>query len=75
MDTQTQITVHGMTCHSCVRHVRGALLGLDGVEAVEVTLADGLARVRHDPDAAPVPALIAAITEIGYSAASAPPGR
>jgi copper chaperone CopZ len=40
------ISVDGMTCENCVRHVKEALEGLTGVTAVEVSLEEGEARVR-----------------------------
>lgn len=69
--TTTLLDVQGMTCGACVRHVRSALLRIDGVEAVDVTLATGAVRVRHDADDAPVARLVAALTGAGYPATSA----
>ena len=40
------ISVDGMTCENCVRHVKEALEGLTGVTAVEVSLEQGEARVQ-----------------------------
>jgi copper chaperone CopZ len=40
------ISVDGMTCENCVRHVKEALEGLTGVTAVEVSLEEGEARVQ-----------------------------
>ena len=40
------ITVGGMTCENCVRHLRDALLDLPGVEGVQVDLASGLAVIE-----------------------------
>lgn len=37
------ITVTGMTCANCVRHVRDALADLPGVSGVEIELASGRA--------------------------------
>lgn len=69
--TQVIITlrVSGMTCNGCVKHVDAALRGVPGVTAVEVDLANGRAKVVHDPDKAPVPALVAAVDAAGYEAA------
>ncbi|MFZ5477857.1 MAG: heavy-metal-associated domain-containing protein [Myxococcota bacterium] len=67
-DNETLLDVQGMTCGSCVRHVRSALLVLDGVEAVDVKLTEGRVRVRHDADDAPVARLVEALAEAGYPA-------
>ena len=67
----TTLTVLGMTCGSCVRHVGDALRALDGVVAVEVKLPDGLAVVAHDPGRASVAAMVAALDAAGYRAQAA----
>ncbi|MFZ5476834.1 MAG: heavy-metal-associated domain-containing protein [Myxococcota bacterium] len=68
---ETLFDVQGMTCGSCVRHVRSALLRIDGVAAVDVKLAEGKVRVRHDADDATVPRLVEALAEAGYPATPA----
>jgi copper chaperone len=67
----TLLAVEGMTCHACVTHVRKALMEVDGVENVDVRLAEGRVRVRHDADAAPIPELVEALAEAGYPATPA----
>jgi Cu+-exporting ATPase len=64
---KTELSITGMTCNGCVRHVEKALRGIPGVTAVEVVLADQRATVVHEP-AAEVPALVAAVVEAGYQA-------
>jgi copper chaperone len=64
----TTLRISGMTCNGCVKHVVAALRGLPGVGAVEVDLADGQARVSHDPEQSPAATLIAAVTDAGYEA-------
>lgn len=64
----TTLTVHGMTCGSCVRHVGDALRALDGVVTVDVKLRDGLAVIEHDPGRASVDAMITALDAAGYQA-------
>ena len=59
-----------MTCNRCVEHVDGALRAVPGVSAVEVILAENYAKVVHDPEQSPVPALIIAVETAGYSAAA-----
>ena len=62
----TTLTVEGMTCSNCVRHVEGALRELEGVGKVTVELATGEVRVEHDPARATVDQMVAAIVEAGY---------
>lgn len=64
----TTLRVSGMTCNGCVKHVDTALRELPGVTAVEVDLANGRAKIVHDPAQSPIPTLIAAIDEAGYQA-------
>ena len=64
----TVLNVSGMTCGKCVRHVSDALRELQGVENVDVSLNDAQAVVRHDPAAAPIATLIAAVSDAGYDA-------
>ena len=69
---RTLLTVHGMHCGSCVRHVQDALAALPGVSA-EVDLAAGRATVARPPSVR-VADLLAALDEAGYAAADATPG-
>lgn len=69
MDTiETKLSVTGMTCGSCVKHVRGALLALDGVDAAEVDLDAKLARIRHDPATTTAAELVRSVVAAGYGA-------
>ncbi|MBI2953417.1 MAG: heavy-metal-associated domain-containing protein [Chloroflexi bacterium] len=65
---EISLSVRGMTCGSCVRHVQSALKELAGVEAAEVNLATGTARVRYNPAQATVQALKEAVKNAGYAA-------
>ena len=60
----TTLEVHGMTCQSCVRHIRDALR-LDGVARVDVRLADGRVEIEHDARSSEA-ALIDAVRAAGY---------
>jgi copper chaperone CopZ len=40
------VSIAGMSCENCQRHVQEALAGLDGVTQVEVSLEAGTADVR-----------------------------
>jgi copper chaperone len=65
-DRETQLNVTGMTCHSCVRHVDDALRELAGVHKVQVQLREGKVLVKHDPQSAPVSAMMQALQDAGY---------
>ncbi len=67
MTTET-LTIDGMTCDHCVRAVREALQGIDGVE-VE-TVAIGEATVRLDEARASRDGIAAALEEEGYTLAA-----
>lgn len=62
------LSVSGMTCQNCVKHVTHALEAVPGVQGVAVDLASGTAKVEGTPD---VQALIAAVEEEGYEAKAA----
>ena len=64
---QVAISVGGMTCAACVRHVEGALLGVEGVESAAVNLATERATVRYARGSATVADLRTAIEDAGYS--------
>ena len=66
----TTLSITGMTCNGCVKHVDAALRGVAGVSAVEVRLAEGSAKVVHDPERSPLASLIEAVVEAGYQAAA-----
>jgi len=64
----TTLAITGMTCNGCVKHVDKALRAVPGVSAVEVSLAGNQAKVVHDPEQAPLAALVAAVDAAGYVA-------
>ena len=45
-----RITINGMSCQNCVRHVTEALTALDGVTDVKVSLEKGEAEVEAAED-------------------------
>jgi copper chaperone CopZ len=67
--TETVLSVRGMTCGNCVRHVEEAVRAVPGVSAVSVDLLGGTVRVTHAPGADPA-AFAAAIDEAGYQASA-----
>lgn len=64
----TTLSIGGMACDSCVRHVSRALDGMIGVLEVQVDLKGACATVEHLPDWADEISLIAAIKDAGYAA-------
>jgi copper chaperone len=64
----TRLSIVGMSCGACVRHVTTALDGLTGVVHVEVDLAKNEALVDHLLDLVNETGLIAAISNAGYHA-------
>jgi copper chaperone len=63
---ETILSVDGMTCSSCVRHVEGALRKIDGIGSIEVKLRDGEVHVQHDPAKASITRMIEALGDAGY---------
>ena len=61
------LTVSGMTCGACVKHVEKAINSIAGVEKVEVDLASGSVKVEGDISQQ-VNEIIAALEEDGYPA-------
>ena len=66
---KTVLSVEGMTCHSCIRHVESALSDLEGVRAVEVRLRESKAIVEHEETEPSVATMVEALREAGYAAA------
>lgn len=73
MTRTLHLTIEGMTCGSCARHVQTALRGVPGVQAVAVRLAEGRADVTYDPAAATPDAMRAAVRAAGYTPGEAAP--
>lgn len=65
---QTTLKVGGMTCRSCIRHVKEALTEVEGVSEVEIEFAERKVKVKHQLDATPVEALVEALSDAGYAA-------
>jgi len=64
--SKTILDVDGMSCSSCINHVKEAL-AIGGVTDVDVELDDGSVTIEHDPRVA-VGRLIAALEGAGYEA-------
>lgn len=67
---KTELSIQGMTCQNCARHVTEALQGAPGVASAAVDLAQNRASVTWKNDAEPaVGRLIASVREAGYDGA------
>lgn len=62
------IHVEGMGCQNCVKHVREALEGLDGVSGAEVSLDSNTAIITTTKEVTDS-AITSAIEEAGYDVA------
>ena len=60
-----ELSVEGMMCQNCVKHVTHALEGITGVSDVRVSLEDKKATVSV-PESVGDDVLKAAVTEAGY---------
>ena len=65
METTT-LKIEGMTCGGCVASVERVLKALDGVDRVEVSLADARATVAYDRERVSEKDLKAAVEDAGY---------
>ena len=70
MRTET-LSVHGMTCGSCVNTVTTALKAVAGVKDVAVSLDRGEARIEFDESSTSPERLGAAVRQSGYEADAA----
>ena len=61
-----QLTVSGMTCGSCVKHVEKAISSIPDVEKVDVDLASGAVKILGNVSQR-MNEIVAAIEEEGYS--------
>ena len=59
------LRVDGMACGGCATRVRNGLLGVPGVLAARVELAEGLVRVNFDSLHTPVQDLLNAVADAG----------
>ena len=67
---QTEILkVTGMTCGGCVDVVTRALVAVDGVHNVNVSLANGEANVDFDENMTSIDAIALAVEKAGYDVA------
>jgi copper chaperone len=71
-EKRTVLSVEGMTCASCIRHIDRALRQLEGVTLVDVDMRDQKVTVRHDESETPLSSVVEALAEAGYPACVAP---
>jgi copper chaperone len=63
---KTILQVTGMTCGHCEKAVKNALLSVEGVSEVNVSLKDGKVEVGFDSSKAPIDKLKEAVEDQGY---------
>lgn len=66
--TTLDLSITGMTCGSCVRHVTDALRGVSGVGEARVDLQGGRATVEYDSATVTTAQMVQAVEEAGYHA-------
>src|SRR6185503_2034980 len=70
----TELSVSGMTCGNCARHVTDAIQRVPGVQSAAVDLQAGRASVRWTTGARPdAPAVVRAVEAEGYGATAIEP--
>ncbi|SJN20664.1 Copper chaperone [Microbacterium esteraromaticum] len=67
--TTTEFTVTGMTCAHCEKSVREEVEKIAGIEGIDVSAQTGRLLITSDAEA-DATAVIAAVDEAGYQAAS-----
>ena len=60
------LSIKGMSCQMCVKHVTKALAALDGVTEVQVSLESNSADVTFDPAVVTMTDFKSAVAEAGY---------
>ncbi len=63
-----EFKVEGMDCDGCVRSVTRMLSAIAGVQTVNVSLAEGVARVGYDASKAGLPEFKRAVERAGFKA-------
>ena len=67
---QVTLAISGMSCGSCVKHVKAALANVPGVTVNDVQV--GSAQVSYERGKTPLDTITKAITEAGYEATVTP---
>ena len=66
MNESSVLTVPGISCEHCKKTIEGAVKDLVGVDRVEVDIAGRTVSVDFDQEKISLPAIVAAIDEVGY---------
>ena len=62
------LPVEGMSCNSCVAHVKSKLKPMEGIQQVSVSLEKRNATITYDPDKVSPEQVQEVINELGYKA-------
>jgi copper chaperone CopZ len=62
---ETVLSVEGMSCEHCERHVKNALEEINGVQSAKASHVEKKVVIEHENDVN-IEELIAAIVEVGY---------
>ena len=65
---KTVISIEGMMCNNCKRHVEEALKAVKGVKKVDVSIENKCAEIEYAEGKTSPEALAAAVTAAGYAA-------
>ncbi|XP_078683922.1 copper-transporting ATPase 1-like isoform X1 [Branchiostoma floridae x Branchiostoma belcheri] len=66
--SETVFGIEGMTCNSCVQTIEGMISKMDGVESIQVSLAQKQGRVMYDPSKTNPAAIREAVDDMGFDA-------
>lgn len=59
-------TIKGMSCNSCVAHVKGAVDKVDGITQCDVSLKEGISFIKYDPSKTDKKKIEEALKSTGY---------
>lgn len=68
--TEVSLSIGGMTCEHCVMSVEKGIGGLEGIEAVKVTLSDSTAVVKYNASMLKLDDIKEAVKKRGYEVKS-----
>ena len=61
------LTVNGMTCSSCERHIESEVIKLSGISSVKASYSGKSATVEYNPEKVNKEKIVAAINSTGYT--------
>lgn len=65
-----EISVSGMSCKHCQKHVHDVIADLEGVQNVEVVLEKGVAVIEFDPSKIKLDAIVSEVNTTHYKAST-----